>query len=97
MHDGSIAQADAWLREHLAGYAAWAKTHNSLLVVTWDEDNDTPRNRIPTIFYGAHVVPGRYDELINHYRVLRTIEDIYGLAPAGQSAAYNPIEDVFGP
>src|SRR2546423_1948983 len=39
MHNGSIAAGDKWLANHLGKYATWAKKHNSLLVVTWDEDD----------------------------------------------------------
>jgi acid phosphatase len=64
MHDGSIAQGDAWLKTNiLNGYYQWAKTHNSLLIVTFDEDGDnTVSNQIPTIFTGALIKPGNYPE-----------------------------------
>jgi acid phosphatase len=64
MHDGSIAQADAWLKTQiLDGYYQWAKTHNSLLIVTFDEDsNNTTSNQVVTIFAGAMVKPGNYPE-----------------------------------
>ncbi len=39
MHDCPVATGDAWLRAHLSGYAAWAMTHHSLLIVTWDEND----------------------------------------------------------
>lgn len=94
MHDGTVAAGDRWLRRNLGAYARWARTHNSLLIITWDEDEGTDRNRIPTIFYGDHVRPGRYHERIDHYRVLRTIEDIYGLAHA-RPGDNPPISDVF--
>lgn len=58
MHDGSIAAADAWLQSNLSGYANWAHTNNSLLVVTWDEDSSSERNRIPTVLAGAGVRQG---------------------------------------
>lgn len=78
MHDGSIAQADAWLNRQLSGYANWALANNSLLIVTFDEDDNSnvgaSRNQIPTVFYGAHVRPGNYAEQINHYNVLATVE-----------------------
>src|SRR6267143_2468406 len=38
-HDCSIATGDAWLQAHWAPYVAWAKTHNSLAILTWDEDD----------------------------------------------------------
>jgi acid phosphatase len=31
--------ADQWLKKNIDAYAQWALTHNSLLIVTWDEDN----------------------------------------------------------
>jgi hypothetical protein len=39
----SIPAGDAWLRENLDRYYQWAKTHNSLLIVTFDEDDDRLR------------------------------------------------------
>ncbi|UXA08161.1 alkaline phosphatase family protein [Mycobacterium sp. SMC-2] len=96
MHDGSIAQADTWLNRQLTGYANWAMANNSLLIVTWDEDDNSSRNQIPTIFYGAHVVPGNYGERINHYNVLSTIEQMYGLPKTGYAATAPPITDIWG-
>jgi phosphatidylinositol-3-phosphatase len=33
-----VRQGDQWLKDQLGAYADWAKTHNSPLVVTFDED-----------------------------------------------------------
>ena len=95
MHDGTVARADGWLRTNLDAYAQWAKTHNSELIVTWDEDDNGAGNHIPLIVVGAHVKPGTYAERIDHYNVLRTIEDFYGLARAGASAQATAITDAF--
>ena len=95
MHNGSVAAGDAWLRRHIGGYADWCRTHASLLIVTFDEDDDAHDNRVPTLFFGAQVKPGRYDEHIDHYAVLRTVEAMYGLKPLGLSAARRPITDVW--
>jgi acid phosphatase len=89
MHDGSIEGGDAWLKKNIEAYAQWAMKHNSLLIVTWDEDNGSSNNRIATIFVGAMVKPGQYKQRINHYNLLRTIEDMYGLPYMGESAAAN--------
>ncbi len=97
MHDGSVAEADAWLRENLGAYVTWAQTHNSLLIVTWDEDDDASGNQIPTIFVGPMVKPGAYKTPITHYDVLRTLEDMYGLAPLGQSATVLAIVQAWVP
>jgi hypothetical protein len=95
MHSASIAIGDTWLNDHLSGYVTWAMTHNSLLILTWDTDNKTAGNHIPTIFAGAHIKAGQYSESITHYNVLRTIEQAYGLPHAGASAKATPITNVF--
>jgi acid phosphatase len=44
MHNGpskdSIPAADLWLQQNLDGYYRWARSHNSLLIVTFDENQD---------------------------------------------------------
>ena len=96
MHDGSIAAGDAWLNRQLSGYANWAVANNSLLIVTWDEDDNTRRNQIPTVFYGAHVQRGSYNEPITHYNVLSTLEQMYGLPKTGNAAAAPAITAIWG-
>jgi hypothetical protein len=95
LHDGTLVQADQWLRDHLGGYASWAPNHNSLLVVTNDEDDFTDVNRIATIIVGAHVVPGHYPQRIDHYALLRTVEDAYGLPRVGASAQKQAITAIW--
>jgi hypothetical protein len=95
MHDGTIAQGDQWLHAHLGGYITWAKTHNSLLVLTWDEGDGSQDNHIPTLIIGAHVKAGRYSERLTHYRLLRTLEFRLGLAPIGASAQTTPVRDIW--
>ncbi|MEP6822066.1 MAG: alkaline phosphatase family protein [Chthoniobacterales bacterium] len=121
MHDGTIEQGDAWLQTNIIdAYLAWANTHNSLLIITFDEDGDnTPSNQIATIFAGAGIQPGNYTEAdlnsnnpyaatpgdpglqtptgtaMNHFNVLATIEDIYGLAHIGNSFNRRPLSDIF--
>ncbi len=72
IHDGTITQGDNFLQANLSAYAQWAMTHNSLLVITFDEnddedgDNDAPElasNQIPTFILGQNVIPGNYNEL----------------------------------
>jgi hypothetical protein len=95
LHDGTLAQADQWLRDHLGAYASWAPNHNSLLVITNDEDDFTDVNRIATIIVGAHVVVGSYSRRIDHYALLRTIEDAYGLPRVGASAGARTITEIW--
>jgi hypothetical protein len=95
MHDGSIADSDAWLRQHLGAYAEWCATTNNLLVLTFDEDDGGAGNRIATIFFGGPVKPGNYDKRIDHYRVLRTIQALFQLPPLGRTALVPPIDDIW--
>jgi acid phosphatase len=95
MHSASIERGDAWLHAHVGPIVDWAKTHNTLVIVTWDESDDAIDNHIPTIFIGPMVRHARYDEAITHYRLLRTIEDLYGLQHAGSSAGVPPISGVW--
>jgi hypothetical protein len=100
MHDGSyptnVATGDAWLQNNLSGYAQWAKTHNSLLVVTFDEVNSSGPNKIPTIFYGANLKNGTtVDGTYTLHNLLRTIEDTYGVAHSGSAANVRPLLTAF--
>ena len=101
MHNGkgpeAIQAGDSWLQQHLDTYVLWAQQHNSLLIVTWDEDNKKENNRIATLFVGPMVQAGRYEQRITHYNVLRTIEDLYGLSHAGASADAVPIIQIWKP
>ena len=92
-HTGTNKQCDDWLVEHIKPFAEWARSHNSLLVVTYDEDGSTNTSRgngyqtgidrIATIFYGPaeQVRRGKYPETIDHLNVLSTLLDRYDLLP----------------
>lgn len=94
MHDGSIPMADEWLQRNIAPLLAWGWKHHTLFILTWDEGVD-PHNNIPLVFYGPMVKPGRYSDFIDHYTVLRTLEDIFQIAPTGSAALRKPITDVW--
>jgi hypothetical protein len=123
MHSAGKAACDAWLEANIKPYADWAREHDSLLVVTFDEDGSTDSSRgdayrtgidrIVTLFYGppGKVIPGSYDEPIDHLNVLATLLDRYGLLDQfkrdflqayrgreaeNEAANLRPILDVFG-
>ncbi len=95
MHDCPVSIGDAWLRRTLAGYARWAASHASLLVVTWDEDDGSAGNQIPTIFAGQLVRAVRYTAPVTHYGVLRTIEALYRLPAAGHAVTAHVITGIW--
>src|SRR5438874_6421605 len=101
MHDsgaGPISTADTWLKNHIDAYYQWAKTHNSLLMVIYDEDGHETNNynRIPTIFAGAGVRPGATaSSSYTLHNFLRTVEDIYGTNHAVAAANVKAVTGAF--
>jgi len=85
-------QFDVWIRNNLDKYRQWCRYNNSLLIITFDEDDSSGANKISTLFYGAKVARGICVDSINHFRVLRTIEEAMRLSShAGSSASSKPI------
>lgn len=96
MHDGSRKQGDDWLRDNLNNYAVWAKTNNSLLVITWDEDDYNSVNQIPTVFFGAGLRDGTVcGGTWTLHNLLRTIEDMFGSTTHAGAAAQ--VRRIVGP
>ena len=101
MHDSGavpISTADTWLKDNIDAYYQWAKTHNSLLMVIYDEDGHETNNynRIPTIFAGAGVKPGATAaSSYTLHNFLRTVEDIYGANHAVAAARVKAVTGAF--
>ncbi len=95
MHDGSIARGDSWLQQNIEGYVQWAMQHNSLLIVTFDEDNGSEGNRVVTLFVGPMVKPGQYAQRIDHYNIVRTLLQMYDLPGINESARADVISKVW--
>jgi len=105
MHEGywpnsslTISNGDVWVKNNLDRYIKWAVTNNSLFIFTYDESSAlSADNQIPTLFIGQMIRPGNYGQVINHFNVLRTIEDIYHLTYAGAAAGAAPITNIWIP
>jgi hypothetical protein len=98
MHDGTVAQGDAWLQANLDAYAQWAAGHNSLLIVTFDEcagSDPVSSTPIATIFAGSSVRTTVHDQTVTLYSLLRLVEDIYGLPYLGNDATAPQIAGVW--
>lgn len=83
MHDCSVKTGDDWLSQNvpkILSSDAFTK-ERSLLIVTWDEGN-TSDNKVVALFAGSAAKSGyTTDAAYNHYSLLRTIEDQWGLKP----------------
>ncbi|NBR27568.1 MAG: acid phosphatase [Betaproteobacteria bacterium] len=99
MHDGrepdTIIRGDQWLKKNLDGFVQWAEKNNGLLILTFDEDDGSEGNRIATVFVGPMVRQGSYAQRIDHYSVLRTLTDLFGLPAIGYAAKAQPITGVW--
>jgi hypothetical protein len=98
MHDCSIATGDAWLKtvvpyiQNTPGFA------NSVLFIVWDEGTTTigGGGLVPMLVVSPLAKPGfKSTVAANHYSLLRTIQDAWGLPPLGQSAAAKAMTEFF--
>ena len=81
-HD-RVRQFDAFLaREVPLIEASPAFGGDGVIFITWDEGSDPPLDprHVLTLVAGRAVRPGAYSQRVNHYGLLRTIEDGLGLS-----------------
>jgi hypothetical protein len=93
MHDCPISTGDTWASKNLPKLIKWDQAHDGVLILTFDENDGSPGNQIPTILIG-NVNLGQFSQTVSHYNVLRTIEDVFGITPTGSAATAKPIKGV---
>jgi hypothetical protein len=93
MQSCSVATGDAWLSAQVPQILASPAfaSHNSMLVLTWAQDDASGNNQVPTILLGRGVtanaqIARRYD----HYSTLRTVEAAFGLPALTAADAAGP-------
>jgi hypothetical protein len=92
MHDCSVAAGDRWLKRFLPPLL---KLPDTAVFVVFDE-SDSGDPGVPALALGTLVNPGvRSNRATNHYGLLRTIEDGFGLPRLGQSARVAPITGIW--
>jgi len=83
-HDTSVDHAGRWLSAYLDPLLKDLAS-DTLIVVTFDEDDGGDGNQIYTALFGAAVAPGSVSNApYDHYSLLRTIEGALGLGSLGQ-------------
>jgi phospholipase C len=93
-HDCSTAVADRWLSQvvpQIQATPAWQ--HDGLLIITWDE-GENAANHILTLVIrpgGQHATSNQY---YDHYSLLATIEDRFGVARLGAAGQATPLTDL---
>jgi phosphatidylinositol-3-phosphatase len=96
-HDAgsTAADGDRWLAAHVPALLR-AVGPRGLVILTWDEADISPTNRILTVFAGAPVKRGYVStRYVSHYSVLRTITGALGLPAFGAAAVDSAITDAW--
>jgi len=110
MHDGSVAEGDAWLQRNLPPILSSSAYQGGtvVVVVTWDEGEGGTSNNcatntsdvgchVPTLVISPSTAPGTQSStLFNHYSLLRSTEQLLGVALLGEAATANSMLAAFG-
>jgi len=85
-----LQKGSHWLETFFQTWFPWDQKEmkGTLVVVTYDESEGNDKNdRIYTVFLGDMVKNQTVDKEYNHYSVLKTIEDNFGLPPLNSGDA----------
>jgi hypothetical protein len=82
-HDTSLDYSTKWLRGFVDRLKASSDLQGTLVVVTWDEGgpDEHGANHVLTLLLGPEINPGRYDQDLTHYSLLKSIENNFGVEP----------------
>lgn len=98
MHDCSVKTGDAWLSKFIDPVLKSPLMKGSVVFVTFDEGRSDAHGggHIATLAVGPTVRRGaRFTATLDHYGLLRTIEDAWRLPRLGQSARATPITGIW--
>jgi hypothetical protein len=98
MHDCSVATGDAWLHGFLTPLLASGELADGVVFVVFDEGTGRAGGggRVPALVIGPLVRPGsRARGPLDHYSLLRTVEDIWDLPRLGRSRVAFPITGIW--
>jgi phosphatidylinositol-3-phosphatase len=98
MHDCSVATGDAWLKAHVVPILRSRALRGGVVFVVFDEGTSSTGGggRIEGLALGPTVRPGsRFTRPLNHYGLLRTIEDAWHLPRLGDSRTGTPIGGIW--
>jgi len=93
-HDCSTAVAATWLAQTvplILATSAWQ--NNGLLLITWDEGEDSA-NSVLTLVIQPKPLVHQSHRPYNHYSLLATIEDELGVRRLGAAAQATPMSDL---
>ena len=100
MHDCPVSTGDAWLKRFLGPVLASPQMRRGVVFVIFDEGKGSqpglPGGRVPALAVGPTVRRGALNRArLDHYNLLRTIEDAFRLPRLGQSVKAKPITGIW--
>jgi phosphatidylinositol-3-phosphatase len=98
MHDCDVPTGDLWLARHIVPILGSPHLARSVVFVIFDEGTTDigGGGSVAALALGPVVRPGStYAQLTNHYGLLRTIEDAWGLPRLGASKDTSPITGIW--
>jgi hypothetical protein len=98
MHDCSVATGDAWLKAHVVPLLRSPALRGGVVFVVFDEGTSGAGGggHVEALALGPAVRPHSvFAKPTNHYGLLRTIEDAWGLPRLGNSRTGTPIGGVW--
>jgi hypothetical protein len=93
-----VRTGDTWLSKVVPQILRSPAFSNAVLFVLWDEGTSTVGGggRIPGLVVSSSTPGGfRSSRAVNHYNVLRTIEDAWKLPPLGRAASATALKEFF--
>jgi phospholipase C len=101
MHDGTVAEGDAWLSQWIPVITAGPDYQFGRLtiIIAWDEGSGSGNS--PSTVDGIVMSPSvpagtRSDALFTHYSLLKAEEDVAKVPELGQAATANNLRTAFG-
>ena len=99
MHDGTTAQGDAFLQAFVPSVTASPDWNHTLLIVTFDEGTTSTNGggHVYTAVAAPWLIHANIATTYNHFNVLRTIEEVYGLPFLGSAASVTTMTELLPP
>jgi hypothetical protein len=94
-HDCAVDVAGTWLDgqvSRIVSSDAWRS--GGVLFIVWDEGDGGDSNLVPLIMLTKDATATRIETQLDHYSLLATIEDIFGLPRIGAAATARPLAQI---
>jgi hypothetical protein len=96
-HKDAVRSFDGFLAREVPKIEASPAFADGTLIITWDEGGDPPQQpeHVLTVVSGPHVSPGTFAGRYDHYSLLRTLEDGFGLPALRHARTAHPFAGIW--